>query len=223
MRIWIIYKITNSINNKIYIGQTCRDFNIRVKQHIYNSKKPLEREKQAILRAIYKYGEDNFIFEELLSVKSIEDANNFEKYFIKLFNSQNKKYGYNLTGGGSSFYNLTEEQKEKKNKNISKAHLGKIRTEESKRKQSESRKNKKISPPWKGGTLSEEWRKNLSEAHKGQISHRKRKVGKFKDGILIKEYESITAAEKDGFYQGAIQKCLKNIYKQHKGFQWKAL
>ena len=55
-----IYKITNKINNKIYIGQTNRTIEIRWKEHCrhLNSNMP-------ICRAIKKYGESNFLVEEL--------------------------------------------------------------------------------------------------------------------------------------------------------------
>lgn len=83
-----IYKITNKINGKIYIGQA-KNINKRIKEHIKGS-------TSAISLAIQKHGEENFDFEILET--DIEDYNEKEKYWIKKFNSYQK--GYNLTEGG---------------------------------------------------------------------------------------------------------------------------
>ena len=56
----IVYKVTNKINNKIYIGITTRNINIRWKEHCNL------RARSSILKsAISKYGKDNFIIEEI--------------------------------------------------------------------------------------------------------------------------------------------------------------
>ena len=88
MEKWI-YKITNNINGKVYIGQSKNPQN-RFKQHI-NDKKD-----SAIHNAIKKYGEDNFSFEIIEG--PIENYNEREKYWIKLYNSYEE--GYNMTPGG---------------------------------------------------------------------------------------------------------------------------
>ena len=91
-----IYKITNKLNNKCYIGQSI-DIENRWRQHIYESK-TLRRGCQIHL-AINKDGIDNFTFEvleECLLDKSI--LNEREKYWIKYYNSFSG--GYNMTPGG---------------------------------------------------------------------------------------------------------------------------
>ncbi len=87
-----IYKITNKINNKIYIGQSVRPFE-RFSQHCYNKQTNIS----LINKAIQKYGKENFNFEIIES--DIENYNEREKYWIKYYNSMIPN-GYNLTEGG---------------------------------------------------------------------------------------------------------------------------
>lgn len=89
-----IYKITNKLNGKIYIGQSINPFN-RFKQHCYN--KQGSSYKSLINEAINKYGKENFLF-EILEL-DIENYNEREKYWIKYFNCLSPN-GYNLTEGG---------------------------------------------------------------------------------------------------------------------------
>ena len=85
-----IYKITNKLNGKVYIGQSV-DIETRWKQHIYST------QNSAIHLAICKYGKDNFNF-EVVEQTSIEELNEREKYWINYYNSVNN--GYNCTYGG---------------------------------------------------------------------------------------------------------------------------
>lgn len=87
-----IYKITNNINNKVYIGQTRYNINIRFKQHL----KLVESNKnQLIYKAIKKYGKENFRI-ELLEECSSEIINDREKYYINLY--KYNSYNINLDG-----------------------------------------------------------------------------------------------------------------------------
>lgn len=88
-----IYKITNKINNKIYIGQSSNPHR-RWLEHINNYYK---KEKSLISQAIQKYGVENFSFEIL---GWFEDYNEKEKYYIKLFRTI-APYGYNIQFGGN--------------------------------------------------------------------------------------------------------------------------
>lgn len=91
-----IYKITNILNNKCYIGQSI-DIETRWLQHIYESK--TLRHKYKIYLAINKYGIENFNFEVLeecpLDNKMLDDR---EVYWIEFYDSFNE--GYNMTRGG---------------------------------------------------------------------------------------------------------------------------
>ena len=91
-----IYKITNKINGKSYIGQTIQNVKERFYQHcaIKCSQKVLN---MAIHRAINKYGKSNFTLEVIEEVEST-NLNDREKYWIRYYDSYNN--GYNSTEGG---------------------------------------------------------------------------------------------------------------------------
>lgn len=92
-----IYKITNIINGKIYIGQTKQDLKKRIRQHRSNSK----RLKTYLYSSMIKYGKDNFKFEKLIDGNfTREKLNELEIKFIQYYNSNNSNIGYNLTSGG---------------------------------------------------------------------------------------------------------------------------
>ena len=94
-----IYLITNKINNKKYVGQTINSINTRWIQHKCEAK--YLRPDVYFIRALRKYGTDNFIVEQLEECdNSLLDER--EQYYIKLYNSNNKEYGYNSTIGGNS-------------------------------------------------------------------------------------------------------------------------
>ena len=111
----IIYKATNLINNKTYIGQTVLDLNTRRRQH-ENSYK--YKSCYAFSRAIKKYGKENFKWEVIDTATTIEELNEKESYYIEFYKSLTSQNGYNLKGGGDNSF-LTEEVKQK----ISKAQL----------------------------------------------------------------------------------------------------
>jgi group I intron endonuclease len=94
-----IYKFTNKINNKSYIGQSVNIAN-RVQDHFYRAFYNYHTNREydkAFYRALRKYGKENFNF-EILEECSKEDLNEREKYWIKYYNSYEN--GYNETIGG---------------------------------------------------------------------------------------------------------------------------
>ena len=91
-----IYKITNTLNNKIYIGQTIKTVQERFTQHKNNSNK--EYFSQIVLyKAFNKYGIENFICEEIEEVPN-DKLDEREKYWIEYYDSYFN--GYNSTLGG---------------------------------------------------------------------------------------------------------------------------
>jgi len=111
-----IYKITNTINNKIYIGQTKYSMESRFAKHSSNSRSSKESYKRLYLyKSINKHGLDNFKVETIVEGnfnKTILDE--LEKHYIRLYNSTNPTKGYNsCPGGNSSTYIRTEEIKDR--------------------------------------------------------------------------------------------------------------
>lgn len=86
----IVYKTTNLINNKIYIGQTITKRNY----YIGSGDK--------IIYAILKYGKQNFVKEVLEEGFSQEHLNERERFWIKKLKSQDSEIGYNIEDGGSN-------------------------------------------------------------------------------------------------------------------------
>lgn len=92
-----IYKITNNINGKIYIGQS-HYIEARWESHKRNAfYKNSSSYDFALYRAMRKYGIENFSFEIIEECQS-EELNKREKYWIDFYNSY--KQGYNMTLGG---------------------------------------------------------------------------------------------------------------------------
>lgn len=102
-----IYKITNTINKKIYIGQT-KDINRRFREHRqcgYN-----RVQNKYLYNAIKKYGVDAFTFEIL---EYVENYNEREHYWINYFESTNSNKGYNIDNTGTPHHHkkeLTEQE-----------------------------------------------------------------------------------------------------------------
>jgi group I intron endonuclease len=93
-----IYKITNKINNKVYIGQVYnKTIMDRFNRHIKDAS---SKSRSYIDRSIYKYGRDNFVCELIDTATSLQELNEKEKYWIKYYNSTDRNIGYNLTPGG---------------------------------------------------------------------------------------------------------------------------
>lgn len=92
-----IYKITNKVNNKCYIGQSIH-IEERWKQH--QSKYEQNRKADLPLyKAFNKYGLENFSFEIIEKCKE-QELNLKEIYWINHFNSLVHENGYNIRSGG---------------------------------------------------------------------------------------------------------------------------
>lgn len=117
----IIYKITNLVNDKIYIGKTKqyygkemskREIEDRFRRH---KRDALNHEDNCPLlcRAMRKYGTENFVIEQVTKC-TLEMTADLEQAFISYFNSRDKKVGYNITGGGGySDCKMPEETRKK--------------------------------------------------------------------------------------------------------------
>lgn len=93
-----IYKITNDINDKVYIGQTTRPLLVRWKEHCRNGKRAYR--KYPLYLAMFKYGVEHF---KIHLIEKVDDSNvdEREKYWIKYYQSYTN--GYNATQGGKGY------------------------------------------------------------------------------------------------------------------------
>jgi len=92
---FVIYKITNKINNKKYIGYTGIGLNNRIHKHYTNAQSGMVSH---LYNALRKYGMNNFKFETIDNSDSFDEIKEKEKYWIKYYNTN--KNGYNMTNGG---------------------------------------------------------------------------------------------------------------------------
>lgn len=102
----VIYKITNLVNGKIYVGLTTKTIEKRLNQHIHSNG------CSAITDAIKKYGKENFKIEIICECFSKNELNEREIYFIDFYKSLVTCNGYNIESGGNSS-KLSEKSKEK--------------------------------------------------------------------------------------------------------------
>lgn len=160
----VIYKISNKINDKLYIGQTSKTIEERFKEHCKINPRCI------ITLAIKKHGKKNFSIEIIEECPSIEDTNEREKYWIKYYDSLSPN-GYNLTTGGYHC-KMSLETRIK----IGKASKGRKVSEETRRRLSQSGKGKhfrkltkehrqKVSDALKGHKTSEETKRKMREVN----------------------------------------------------------
>lgn len=207
----IIYKITNKINNKVYIGQTINSLRIRWKDHCCNGSKCT-----ALHNAIVKYGRENFTVEQIDVACSRDELDAKEQYWIKFYNSLSPN-GYNLQTGG-----LHHEVSEETRRKLKLAKIGKNNPFYGKHLSVEARK--KISERHKGERhynygkhLSEEIRLKMSKANSLEKHPNARRIICIETGEI---FECIKIAEKK-IGKGNIYQHLKGKSKFAGGYHWK--
>lgn len=230
----VVYKITNIVNSKIYIGCTMKSIQNRFQEHIGHR----FLHKNGISRAILKHGAENFTVEEVEKCISRKEMFNREIYWIGYFNSCNVQIGYNMTNGGdsgpihcgdkNSSYGkpnnkLAEFNRSRKGiplseshkKNVSIGQMGGKRNEDTKEKMRLIRRQK-----WAEGKYSEIGAK-ISAAKKGVRSKKIIPI------ICINNYKiyegSSDAALKLNLSQGSISNVINGEYGHTKGYVFQKL
>lgn len=201
----IIYKATNLLNGKVYIGQTTRTLKERMGEHLRHNESVFDK-------ALAKYGIENFKVEVIDTATTTDELNQKEIYWISYYKSFGEN-GYNMCegGGNTTGYHHTQAAKHimsvaKKQTYIGKGNpfYGKHHSEESKQKMSESRK---------GRVINEEWRKHLSET-----SPKKVKVHNIETGEIFNSIKE--AAEKYNIIPTHITRVCRGKRKTTGGFHW---
>lgn len=102
-----IYKITNQLNNKSYIGKTTHiNPNRRWNEHL--SERNQERsQNRALYRAMNKYGVENFVFSVIEETDNIEER---EAFYIQYFDTYHNGYNETLGGDGRAYLHLPEQE-----------------------------------------------------------------------------------------------------------------
>ena len=103
----VIYKITNIVNKKQYIGVTSSSMAERWKQHLYKYNAPGHTYEYPLYRAMRKYGTENFYCEQIEEVDN-DILSEREIYWIDFYNTYEK--GYNATRGGEGHLTYSDDQ-----------------------------------------------------------------------------------------------------------------
>lgn len=167
---YYIYILQNKINLKIYVGKT-HDTKRRHKTHLYITNGNTPTNKHLIHRAINKYGQDNFSFQEIEKFEIEQEALDAEKFWIEFFRSDvnrfGSKYGYNLTAGGDGISGLKHSQQAKDK--ISQANKGKVFSAETRKRMSKSHTGKPS--PMLGHSQTDKQKQLQSEMVSGEKNY----------------------------------------------------
>ena len=212
---YCVYKHTFP-NGKIYIGISGSNLKKRWGNGSGYAKQSL------VYNAIKKYGWNN-IKHEILEVGLDKiTAENKEIEYIKLFKSNNRGCGYNISNGGNSNGKQTEETKRK----ISQKLKGRTFTDETREKFSKSAKIKVFSP---------EHRKHIGDVNRGEKSkwygthltaeQKERLSKRFDKKILCVEtnivYRSFLQIERLlGIDRNCVSRCVKGLFEKAGNFHW---
>ena len=194
----IIYKITNLLNKKVYIGQTINDLRRRVGRRQLN----IHRYNEHLRKAVKKYGHDNFRIDVLEHCCKVEQLNKRERYWIKFYDSTNFHKGYNMDSCGNGGFHKSEDTKKKLSIKCSGWH----HTKETKRKITDSQLGEKH---WAyGKKFSKQHIQNLRKSHLGnkQSKKTKEKIRKFMKKRKITWGDKISKA-KTKHYFCTIKEC----------------
>lgn len=148
-----IYIIRNNSNSLVYVGQTSKSIEERFSGHLQECRK---RNSRDLYKAMRELGESNFYVELLCTVTSQEEADDMERYFISLYNSDGVG-GYNMDRGGHGGVFTKDSKRYNK-------HLETVQSQSHRKMMSDIMKEYKKTHP-----VTEEHRKHLSEANKGKL------------------------------------------------------
>lgn len=203
-----IYKVTNLVNGKIYIGKDSKN-----KKNYFGS-------GILIKKAIEKYGKENFKKEIIEYCKNGKELNDKETFWIKKLKSYNLSIGYNLTFGGDGFSHgilnpvHNPEVKEKIIKKL-KINNGSFRPEV----------REKMRKAMKDRPLSQEHKNAISKGLKGHCASKGADNPSSKEWIVIfpdGHKETIKGlrsfCRKYNLNAKLMRKTAKGIFKQHKGY-----
>jgi group I intron endonuclease len=101
-----IYKITNDINDKVYVGKTLLSIEKRFKEHKQDCQKT-RYEKRPLYNAMNKYGVEHFQI-SLIEECPIEILSEREKYWIKELNTYHNGYNATLGGDGTQYIDTND-------------------------------------------------------------------------------------------------------------------
>lgn len=198
----IIYKITNNINGKVYVGQTVRTLEERRAEHKRHA-------KIVVGKAIRKYGIENFTFVVVEEASSIEELNELEIKWIAHYNCIIPN-GYNQCYGGENTVGFNHRNESKKKMSEKKTQqyqgdgnpfFGKTHSDEQKAKWSKERKGR-----------------DLSKATQASLESVRRKVVNLDTGELFDSVRE--AASNYNLKETHVSRVCRGGRKTTGGFRW---
>lgn len=212
-----VYKITNTINGKLYIGSSI-DLKKREYAHFYNLRNNTHDSKY-MQNVFNKFGENILIFSIIEYVENVDILLDREQYWIDYYNVCDRRYGYNTCPtAGNRLGCLTSDETKVK---LSKINMGKKLSDEHKMKIKKGNMGKKV---------SNESRKKMSIAKIGtKVSEetKAKKRANSKDKVAVKNvttgmiFDSLANAGR--YYNVAsrsICTCCKGRQKTAGGYKW---
>ena len=211
---YIVYKHTNKINNKSYIGITCQTLKNRSRKNGIGYKECIR-----FYNAIKKYGWNNFNHEILYNNLTKEQAEQKEIELIAKHKTNNKNYGYNIQNGGNTIGRMAEETKNK----ISKALKGITLTEEHKRKIGDAQTGEKNHNF--GKKTSNEIKNKIrigNLLHPSSGCFKSHKVNQYDlEGNFIKTWNNMGEIKRElGINHSMISECCNGKQKTSGGYKW---
>jgi group I intron endonuclease len=198
----LVYKATNTINGKVYIGITSGTLKDRISKHVSVSR-TIPKYRYYFQNAMNKYGPDAFLWEVVEECFSEKELDEKERFYIKQYQSNIPQKGYNLTSGGGRSHPLEIEHRER----ISAANKGRKFTQE---------RCDKISKALTG-------LKKSAEANANNARAKERPVQQLdKDGNVICEYPSLSAAARaHDTHNASISRVCTGKGKSCAGWGWR--
>lgn len=237
-RQYTVYCHTNKVNGKKYIGVTSNSVH---KRWNYGN----GYSGQYFHRAIAKYGWDGFEHEVLYDGLTAEYAGEMEQYLIAKYRTNDRRYGYNICGGGVTRYEITDEMRQRlrdshagqkmseKRREMnstlfggvakSAEHRAKIGDGIRKAKQQNSKSNNTTFRHWKTDKrLSEEHKKHISESGKGK--HLGKENPMAKAVVCVETGQRFDTIKQASEWIGVTASAVKNVLRQKAktagGYRW---
>ena len=222
-----IYCIENNINHKKYVGQSINIYN-RWQKHLYELRNNIHN-NDYLQKAWNKYGENNFSY-SILEKCSENKLDEREIYYINLYNTLNRDYGYNLESGGQGISRTrSKETIDKLKKSIKESYINNPSLIDLRRKDAHEQWNNPSIKAKIIGSNNGMYGKHHTEEAKQKM--REARLGKsypirnHEPVICIelnKEFQdAFTAATELGGYSGGILAVCRNKRKTCGGYHWK--